>query len=131
MTPKRVCANTLMRCNPSRAVTMTLLLYDKIESPVAPLMFSDIRVAQGQTLDLGRLELGPGVVVAVKVVDSAGGRLLRFAANEPVKMLILGDLGVGKTHAVNHICWWLNANASDFPGKSSTKSLALALWSSC
>lgn len=40
---------------------------------------------------------------------------LRFAANEPVKMLILGDWGVGKTHAVNHICWWLDANADNYP----------------
>ncbi len=42
---------------------------------------------------------------------------LRFAANEPVKMLILGDWGVGKTHAVNHICWWLAANANDYPAR--------------
>lgn len=40
---------------------------------------------------------------------------LRFAANEPVKMLILGDWGVGKTHAVNHIRWWLEANQADYP----------------
>jgi len=40
---------------------------------------------------------------------------LRFAANEPVKMLILGDWGVGKTHAVNHIRWWLEANSADYP----------------
>src|SRR4029453_257606 len=39
----------------------------------------------------------------------------RFAANEPVKMLILGDWGVGKTHAVNHIKWWLNENNADYP----------------
>ena len=39
----------------------------------------------------------------------------RFATNEPVKMLILGDWGVGKTHGVNHICWWLDENNSDYP----------------
>ena len=40
---------------------------------------------------------------------------LRFAANEPEPMLVLGDWGVGKTHTVNHICWWLEANKSDYP----------------
>ena len=40
---------------------------------------------------------------------------LRFAANEPVKMLLLGDWGVGKTHAVNHIKWWLEDNKADYP----------------
>lgn len=40
---------------------------------------------------------------------------LRFAANEPVKMLILGDWGVGKTHAVNHIKWWLEDNKTEYP----------------
>ena len=40
---------------------------------------------------------------------------LRFAANEPVKMLLLGDWGVGKTHAVNHIKWWLEDNKTDYP----------------
>lgn len=42
---------------------------------------------------------------------------LRFAANEPVKMLMLGDWGVGKTHAVNHICWWLKRNETDYPAR--------------
>ena len=40
---------------------------------------------------------------------------LRFAANEPVKMLILGDWGIGKTHAVNHIRWWLEEHRDDYP----------------
>jgi Cdc6-like AAA superfamily ATPase len=39
----------------------------------------------------------------------------RFSANEPVKMLILGDWGVGKTHAVNHIRMWLEDNKADYP----------------
>lgn len=43
---------------------------------------------------------------------------MRYAANEPIKMLIYGDWGVGKTHAVNHIRWWLKANSGDFPAKS-------------
>jgi hypothetical protein len=41
----------------------------------------------------------------------------RFASNEPVKMLIYGDWGVGKTHTINHICWWLDQNKVDFPAK--------------
>jgi len=31
-----------------------------------------------------------------------------FATGEPVKMMIYGNWGVGKTHAVHHICWWLD-----------------------
>lgn len=39
----------------------------------------------------------------------------RFAANEPVKMLIYGDWGVGKTHAVYHIRWWLETKRDIYP----------------
>jgi len=37
-----------------------------------PAHFEDIRLAQGQVLDLGRVELKPGAPVVVRVVDSAG-----------------------------------------------------------
>lgn len=40
---------------------------------------------------------------------------LRFSANEPVKMLLFGDWGVGKTHAVNHIKWWLEDQKAEYP----------------
>src|SRR4026207_645902 len=40
----------------------------------------------------------------------------RFASKEPVKLLIYGDWGVGKTHTINHICGWLEQHKSDFPG---------------
>lgn len=40
---------------------------------------------------------------------------MRFAANEPIKMLILGDWGVGKTHTVNYVRWWLHQRQNDFP----------------
>jgi hypothetical protein len=40
---------------------------------------------------------------------------MRFAANEPIKMLLFGDWGVGKTHTANHICWWLDQNKADYP----------------
>lgn len=39
----------------------------------------------------------------------------RFAGNEPVKMLIYGAWGVGKTHTINHICWWLETHKADYP----------------
>lgn len=42
----------------------------------------------------------------------------RFAANEPIKMLIYGDWGVGKTHAAHHIGWWLRTNSADFPART-------------
>lgn len=42
----------------------------------------------------------------------------RFAANEPIKMLIYGDWGVGKTHTANHIDWWLRQNHEQYPAKA-------------
>lgn len=39
----------------------------------------------------------------------------RFAGNEPVKMLIYGDWGVGKTHTINHICKWLEHHKEEYP----------------
>jgi hypothetical protein len=38
-----------------------------------------------------------------------------FARKKPIKMLIHGDWGVGKTHTTYHICWWLKENAQDYP----------------
>jgi hypothetical protein len=38
-----------------------------------------------------------------------------FAKNEPVKMLIYGDWGVGKTHLLYHIQYWLKQNEADYP----------------
>ena len=38
-----------------------------------------------------------------------------FARKKPIKMLIHGDWGVGKTHTIFHICWWLNTHADDYP----------------
>jgi hypothetical protein len=40
-----------------------------------------------------------------------------FSLNEPVKMLLYGDWGVGKTHLLYHICWWLEQNQTNFPAK--------------
>jgi hypothetical protein len=53
-------------------VKMALLLYDRAESRYAPLVVPDVTVGQGQVLDLGRLEFGPGVTVTIKVIDPAG-----------------------------------------------------------
>lgn len=39
----------------------------------------------------------------------------RFATKKPIKMLIHGDWGVGKTHLVYHICWWLDQHKDDYP----------------
>jgi hypothetical protein len=41
-----------------------------------------------------------------------------FAIDEPVKMMIYGDWGVGKTHSVHHISWWLSQNAASYPVKT-------------
>jgi len=41
----------------------------------------------------------------------------RFAANEPVKMLIYGDWGVGKTHGLHHIRWWLDTKEDEYPAR--------------
>jgi hypothetical protein len=38
-----------------------------------------------------------------------------FATDNPIKMLLWGDWGVGKTHLIYHIKWWLENNEADFP----------------
>ena len=38
-----------------------------------------------------------------------------FATEDPIKMLIYGDWGVGKTHLLHHIGWWLKERESTFP----------------
>jgi len=38
-----------------------------------------------------------------------------FATNAPVKMLIHGDWGVGKTHLLYHLKWWFGQNKDEFP----------------
>jgi hypothetical protein len=40
---------------------------------------------------------------------------MRFATKKPIKMLIYGDWGVGKTHLMYHIRWWLQQNQDDYP----------------
>lgn len=40
---------------------------------------------------------------------------MRFATNDPIKMLIYGDWGVGKTHLMYHIQWWLEKNRNEYP----------------
>jgi len=40
---------------------------------------------------------------------------MRFATRKPIKMLIYGDWGVGKTHLMYHIRWWLQQNKADYP----------------
>lgn len=42
----------------------------------------------------------------------------RFAARQPVKMVLYGDWGVGKTHTVYHISWWFDQHAADFPAQT-------------
>lgn len=41
-----------------------------------------------------------------------------FARNEPIKMLVYGDWGVGKTHVLYHVCYWLETNRADYPAKT-------------
>jgi len=40
-----------------------------------------------------------------------------FAARRPVKMVLYGDWGVGKTHTVYHIAWWFEHH-HDFPAQT-------------
>lgn len=42
----------------------------------------------------------------------------RFAAGQTVKMVLYGDWGVGKTHAVYHISWWFEQHAADYPAQT-------------
>jgi hypothetical protein len=42
----------------------------------------------------------------------------RFASNEPIKMVIFGDWGVGKTHTAYHIAWWLDEHKNEYPAKA-------------
>jgi hypothetical protein len=41
-----------------------------------------------------------------------------FATDETVKMLLWGDWGVGKTHALRHLEYWLTNNAGTFPTRT-------------
>lgn len=38
-----------------------------------------------------------------------------FRANRPVKLFVFGDFGSGKTHTLNHIRFFLEQNATDYP----------------
>jgi hypothetical protein len=38
-----------------------------------------------------------------------------FATDAPVKMLIYGDWGVGKTHLLYHLKWWFGEKQDEFP----------------
>jgi hypothetical protein len=38
-----------------------------------------------------------------------------FAKSEPVKMLLYGDWGVGKTHLLYHVQYWLKQDEADYP----------------
>ena len=38
-----------------------------------------------------------------------------FATDETVKLLLWGDWGVGKTHALRHLDYWLGQNVADYP----------------
>jgi hypothetical protein len=53
-----------------------------------------------------------GDIIEHKIIT---GLQMRFATKKAVKMLIYGDYGVGKTHLMYHIRWWLAQNKGDFP----------------
>jgi len=38
-----------------------------------------------------------------------------FATDETIKLLLWGDWGVGKTHTLRHLDYWLSENASEYP----------------
>lgn len=42
----------------------------------------------------------------------------RFAARQPVKIVLYGDWGVGKTHTIYHISWWFEKHANDYPAQT-------------
>lgn len=42
---------------------------------------------------------------------------LSFATDKPIKMLICGDWGVGKTHLTYHIRWWLEQHQDHYPAR--------------
>ena len=48
-----------------------------------------------------------------------------FALGEPVKMMLLGDWGVGKTHTVHHIQWWLQQNDREYPSETYVVEVAM------
>ncbi|MFC1575524.1 hypothetical protein ACFL5A_02615 [Gemmatimonadota bacterium] len=41
-----------------------------------------------------------------------------FAKNKPIKMLIHGDWGVGKTHSLHNLEWWLREQETEYPTKT-------------
>jgi len=50
--------------------------------------------------------------------DILGSVEMKFAANQPVKMVLFGDWGVGKTHTVYHVSWWFEQHADACPAKT-------------
>lgn len=50
--------------------------------------------------------------------DIISGIEKRFASKEPVKLLLYGAWGVGKTHTINHIGWWLDQHKDDYPARA-------------
>jgi hypothetical protein len=41
-----------------------------------------------------------------------------FATDETIKLLLWGDWGVGKTHTLRHLAYWLDTNGTRFPTKT-------------
>lgn len=53
------------------------------------------------------------------IIEGARASVERsFAIGEPVKMMIYGDWGVGKTHAVHNVAWWLDNDPETFSTKT-------------
>jgi hypothetical protein len=53
-------------------------------------------------------------LISNKIISSVERR---FATGQPVKMILWGDWGVGKTHLTYHLQWWFRENMDDFPAK--------------
>ncbi len=68
---RRLPINQLQSVYVPAGVTLTLVI-QRQETAFAPIMVENVRLAQGETLDLGRVEFARAIQVVVRVLDSKG-----------------------------------------------------------
>lgn len=97
----------------------TTLKFNLNHNKTMPFTFQDwFCLKQDRTGFLPRIPEDAGLIFCHDQIlnnEILGSIEAAFAKKEPVKMLIYGDWGVGKTHLLYHVQHWLLQNAADYP----------------